>query len=166
MTRFDELCHALSAARKKYLRWRSDFIVFAEELRDNLQEYLSSPIDKVKFAPLNEPRHRDAVYSVREALFLDADTVWHLGIAITLYEMPGGVGEETHILDIQITKKTGKYLLQLAPHSQEFTVDSGERATFQPFFDFIFAELTRYYDEGLTDFLEHGENVRHIGFTH
>src|ERR1700684_4410779 len=91
MSKYQEMCEASIAARKKAIQSRDRCFKHLIFLVNGLAKYCEIPGDKITFLLWNEDRgtYREAddgmMHGVPDAAFYNkSDGYWHLGVAITL----------------------------------------------------------------------------------
>ena len=163
MTKFDELCQAYANSRKNYFNYQSSCHEFISRLIKKIIKYLEIPEEQVKVIPLHQEAKDQCDYSVTEAMHLEDDTFWHIGLLITLYAEDSLPRQP--VLIWLITKRNNDlFLVKLGPASKEFAVHPNEEQDYINFIDHLFLNIKDSFELGLQHFLEGQENTRRIGF--
>ena len=157
MSRFQDVKKAFAAARKKYDGYYSQCAYFASAFSRALIDRFEWPRELVAW----ERPGAGPVAHVEDALVLEEDTFWHLGLRLRLQ------GETAASDDIRIAlrfKKSGDhYLMELFP-GVEFEVREPTVEQFQQVLDTLFEEIAMHYDRGLDLFLENRAGKLRIPF--
>ncbi len=162
MSKFEELCKAYATSINNFSKYRDDCKEFASNLREGMSAYFQCPIE---FTSLLEEQTQP-LHTLTGLMYLGDDTFWHIGIKITLYKEPkGGLPQDTALLSILIKKIDDDYfIVKLGNIKQKFTIHNDKEDEFIDFYEFIFEQIKRHYEEGLKDFLEQNETSIKIGF--
>jgi hypothetical protein len=164
VTKFDELCQAYATSRKNYFDYRDTCRDFINRLVKKTIKYLEIPEEQCKVIPLNQEVKDQCDYSISEAMHLDKDTFWHIGIQITLYEEPDIVPRQPVLIWLMIKKNDGSFLVKLGPTSQDFMIRPNEEEDYIHFIDTVFLSIKDSFELELQHFLEGEEKTRRIGF--
>ncbi len=158
MSRFQEVKKAFSAAQKQYDGYYSQCAYFASAFSRALIERFEWPRELVAWQrPGIGP-----VAHVEDALVLEEDTFWHLGLRLKLQE---GVAPGDDLrLALRFKKAGDHYLLELFP-GVEFEVREPTAEGFRPALDALFEEITTHFDRGLDLFLENRTGKLRIPFS-
>jgi hypothetical protein len=161
-TRYQDLCHALEGARKRYSDYRSDCVFFAATFARGLTEYLGGPRDLVSFEPVGGVRLGDGPTDVTEAMHLDEDTYWHFGLRLRF--CAADKSSDALPLRVRFKKMESRYVVNLFGH-EDFELAEPSPAALAPVYDELFTSISRHYDDGLRLFLDkRGQNL-HLAFT-
>jgi hypothetical protein len=159
MSRFQDVKKAFASARKKYDGYYSQCAHFASAFSRALIDDFEWPRELVVW----ERPGAGPVAHVEDALVLEEDTFWHLGLRLRLQgQAPGNE-------DIRIAfrfKRSGDqhpYLLELFP-GVEFEVREPVIEEFQPILDALFEEIATHYERGLDLFLENRSGRLRVPF--
>jgi hypothetical protein len=147
MSRFQDVKKAYAAAEKKYDGYYSQCAYFAGAFSRTLLDSFGWPRELVSW---ERPGH-GAVARIEDALVLEADTFWHLGLLLRLEK--GAPEEEALRLAVRFKKAGDGYLLELFP-GVELDVREPSTEAFQPVLATLFDELTTHFDRGLELFLD------------
>ncbi|HTT69785.1 MAG TPA: hypothetical protein VMG32_01075 [Anaeromyxobacteraceae bacterium] len=143
MSRFQDVKRAFAAAQKRYDGYYSQCAYFAGAFSRALVDYFEWPRELVAW----ERPGAGGVAHVEDALALEEDTFWHLGLLLEL-------GEGTPLRVALRFKKAGeRYLLELFP-GVEFEVAEPTAAAFEPVLEVLHEEIAAHYERGLELFLE------------
>jgi hypothetical protein len=158
MSRFQDVKKAFGAARKKYDGYYSQCAYFASAFSRALIDRFEWPRELVVW----ERPGAGPVAHVEDALVLEEDTFWHLGLRLRLQD------ETAASDDIRIAlrfKKSGDhYLMEIFP-GVEFEVREPTVEQFQQVLDTLFEEIAMHYGRGLDLFLENRAHKLRIPFT-
>ncbi len=164
MSRFQDVKKAHAAARKKYDGYYSQCAYFAGAFSRALVDQLEWPRELVTY----ERPGFGPVARIEDALVLEADTFWHLGLTLRLQEEPGGDDELRLALRFKRTGdptgKEGRYVVELFP-GVEFDVQEPTAEAFQPVVTALQDEILLHYDRGLDLFLENRAGKLRIPFS-
>jgi hypothetical protein len=147
MSRYQDVRKAYAAARKKYDGYFSQCAYFAGAFSRALLDGFGWPRELVTW----ERPGVGAVAHVEDALVLEEDTYWHLGLSLRLSE--DAPPAEALRIALRFKRAGDRYLVELFP-GVEFDVTEPSVEAFQPVLDALFEEITTYYDRGLDLFLE------------
>ena len=161
-TRYQDLCHALESARRRYHDYRSDCGFFAATFVRGLTEYLGGPRELVSFEPVGGARAGELPPTqAADAMHLDEDTYWHL--AMQLRFVADGSADVLP-LRIRFKKIESRFVVNLFGH-EDFELAEPSPTALQPVYDELLTSIKRHYDDGLRLFLDRrGQNL-HVGFT-
>jgi hypothetical protein len=155
--RYQELCQALDDARKLFKDYRSDCVFFASQFARQLAEHLGGPRDLVSFEPLSGARQGDGPVTIEEAMHLEEDTYWHLGMRLRIAAEKGSDDIRLHVRFKKIEKL---YVVSLFGH-EDFELAEPSPAALQPIFNALFLSVKRHYQDGLRLFLDkRGQNLQ------
>ncbi len=158
MSRFQEVKKFHAEAKKKYDGYYSQCAYFAGAFSRALVDRFEWPrelvtYDRPGFGPVSH---------IEDALVLEADTYWHLGLTLRLQE-GGPPADEVH-LSPRFKRAGERYLVELFP-GVEFEVSEPTPQAFEPVLDALFTEMKAHYDRGLDLFLENRAGKLHIPFS-
>jgi hypothetical protein len=161
-TRYLELSHAYEDARKRFSDYRSDCVFFAATFARGLTEFMQGPRDLVTFEPVGGVRLGDGPVEVQEAMHLDEDTYWHIGIRMRV--SASDKASDAVPLHIRFKKIEGRYVVNLFGH-EDFELTEPTPAALQPVYEELFTSVRKHYEDGLRLFLDkRGQNL-HLPFT-
>ena len=168
MSRYEELCNIFAATRRNYLKYVQDIREFATTLIDGLINYIEiAPLD-VRFIPLTGEVKPDKNYTLFEAMHLSDDGFWKLGMIMLIYENPAPniiSPHETVLLPILMKKVSDSFLVKLGSEGDEFEIHKNKPKEFKAFYEYVFTQIKKSYQEGLQRFIEGEEGTeRKIGF--
>ena len=166
MTKYEEILKSYKTAMKRYADYRKECWRFAHKLVNGLINYLKCPKELVMFDPLNREIKEGQIFTLEGAMHLEDDTFWHLGIGINLYREPNIIQERVKLC-IMIKGSNKHFIVKLEGINKEFEIDENKPEEFKTFYDFIFKQITEFYDKGLIQFLEKDKDIttlRNIGF--
>ena len=153
MSRYQDVRKVFAAARKKYDGYYSQCAYFAGAFSRALVDRFEWPRELVTY----ERPGYGPVAHIEDALVLESDTYWHLGLALKLQESAAAGDELRFALRFKRigdpTGKEGRYLVELFP-GVEFDVTEPTAQAFAPVLDALFDEITLHYERGLDLFLE------------
>jgi hypothetical protein len=160
-TRYQALCQSLEDARKRSRDYRSDCVFFASQFVRQLTEYFGGPRDMVTFEAVGGAREGDGPVQPEEAIRLDEDTYFHMGLLVRLASEKAADELRLHVRFKKIEKL---YVINLFGH-EDFEVAEPTPTALEPVFAELFISLKRHYEDGLRLFLDkRGQNL-HLGFT-
>ena len=160
-TRYQDLCQALEEARKRARDYRSDCVFFASQFVRQLAEYLGGPRDLVTFEAVQGARLGDGPVPVEEALSLDEDTYFHVGLRVRL---AGEKAADVARLHVRFKKIEQLYVVNLFGH-EDFEVAEPSPTALEPVFAELFESMRRHYEDGLRLFLDNRGKNLHWPFT-
>ena len=157
MSRFQDVKKAFAVARKNYDGYYSQCAYFAGAFSRALIDGFGWPRELVTW----ERPGAGPVAHVEDALVLEEDTFWHLGLLLRLAE---DAGEDDALRIALRFKRAGdRYLLELFP-GVEFDVAEPTGVAFQPALDALYEEIALHYERGLELFLENRAGKLRIPF--
>ena len=157
MSRFQDVKKAYAAAQKKYDGYYSQCAYFAGAFSRALVDSFGWPRELVTWERPGE----GVVAHVEDALVLESDTFWHLGLMLRLEK--GAVEEEAVRVAVRFKRAGDGYLLELFP-GVEFEVREPTPDAFQPVLAALFDEIATHFDRGLELFLENRTGRLRIPF--
>ena len=157
MSRFQDVNKAFAAARKKYDGYYSQCAYFAGAFSRALVDVFGWPRELVTW----ERPGAGPVAHVEDALMLEEDSYWHLGLLLRLAE--DARPEDTLRIALRFKRAGDRYLLELFP-GVEFDVVEPTSAAFQPVLDALYEEIALHYERGLELFLENRAGKLRIPF--
>ena len=161
-TRYLDLSHAYEEARKGFSEYRSDCIFFAATFARGLTEYMQGPRDLVSFEPVAGVRQGDGPVDLSEAMYLDEDTYWHLGLRLRVAAHDRSVDEVP--IHLRFKKIEKRYVVNLFGH-EDFELTEPTPAALLPVYEELFVSVRKHYEDGLRLFLDkRGQNL-HMQFT-
>ncbi len=158
MSRFQEVVKAFAAAKKKYDGYYSQCAYFAGAFSRALVDGFGWPRDLVSW----ERPGAGEVERVEDALVLEGDTYWHLGLRLRLQESSAPADD----LQLKVRfKRIGDHFVLELFEGVEFEMREPTAESFQPVLDALFDEITTSYHRGLDLFLENRAGKMRIPFT-
>jgi hypothetical protein len=157
MSRFQDVKKASAAAKKKYDGYYSQCAHFASAFSRALIDDFEWPRELVAW----ERPGAGPVAHVEDALVLEEDTFWHLGLRLRF--QGAAPGSDDIRLALRFKKSGDDYLLELFP-GVEFEVREPVIEEFQPVLDALFEEIAMHYERGLELFLENRTGKLRIPF--
>lgn len=152
MSRYQDLCRSLEGARARFAGYRSECSFFAAQLTRGLMEYAGWPRELLSYELLSGPSAGEPVDKIEDALHLDDDASWHLGVRLALEEPKG---RDSILLRIRFKKLGARYVV--SPFgSEDFEVAAPTPEALLPIFETVLNAVKRHYDDGLRLFLENG----------
>jgi hypothetical protein len=158
MSRFQDVKKAFAFARKKYDGYYSQCAYFAGAFSRALVDGFGWPRELVTW----ERPGAGPVAHVEDALVLEEDSYWHLGLVLRLSEEAGP--EDALRIALRFKRAGDRYLLELFP-GVEFDVAEPTAAAFQPVLDALYEEITMHYERGLDLFLENRAGKLRLPFS-
>lgn len=150
-SRYQELCQALEHARSSFAAYHSECVLFAATLSRGFIEYSSWPRELVSFEPLT-PGAEGATTKIEDAMHLDEDAFWHVGLRLALEEPKG---RDSILLRVRFKKLETRYIISLFGF-EDFEMADPTPEALRPIYDSILNAVKRHYDYGLRLFLENG----------
>ena len=157
MSRFQDVKKAFASAKKKYDGYYSQCAYFASAFSRALIDRFEWPRELVAW----ERPGSGPVAHVEDALILEEDTFWHLGLRLRLQEQ-APASDDIRIA-LRFKKSGDHYLLELFP-GVEFEVREPTAEQFQQVLDTLFEEIATQYERGLELFLENRAGKLRIPF--
>jgi hypothetical protein len=151
-TRFQELCKSLEEARERFGAYRSECVWFAATLSRGLTEFAAWPRELVTYEPLAGPNVGQPTEKIEDALLLDENAFWHIGVRLALEEPKA---RDSILLEIRFKKLPERYLISLFG-VEDFEVREPTPEALHPIYDSILSAVKRHYDAGPRLFLENG----------
>lgn len=160
-TPFQDLCQALEEARERSRVYRSQCAFFATQFERQFAEYLGIQHDRVTFEPLSGVGAGDGPVPVQEAMQLDEDTYWHVGLRL---ELSTEKAKDSILFVLRFKKMEDLYVVNLFGH-EDFEVAEPSPTALRPIFVELYDSVKRHYQDGLRLFLDRrGQNL-HMAFT-
>lgn len=150
MSPFQELCKALENAREAFKGNRSECVWFAAQLSRGLIDHSGWPRELVSLESLTGATSGTRTENPEDAMNLEDDGFWHVGLRLTLEEPKG---RDSILLRIRLKKLEKRYIISLF-ESEDFEVAEPKPEALQPIYDAILNAVKRHYDHGLRLFLE------------
>jgi hypothetical protein len=151
-SRYQDLCKSLEDARGRFAGYRSECVLFAATLSRGLAEYSGWPRELVGYEQLSGPAAGQPTQKIEDAMHLDEDAFWHVGLRLALEEPKG---RDSILLRIRFKKLETRYIISLFGF-EDFEVSAPTPEALQPIYDSILNAVKRHYDYGLRLFLENG----------
>ena len=158
MSRFQDVKKAATEAKKKYDGYYSQCAYFAGAFSRALVDRFEWPRELVRY----ERPGFGPVSRIEDALVLEADTFWHLGMVLRLHDEASPADEIR--LALRFKRAGDRYLVELFP-GVEFDVREPTAGEFEPVLDLLFTEIKTHYDRGLDLFLENRAGKLHLPFS-
>ncbi len=160
-TPYQDLCQSLEDARERSRVYRSQCAFFASQFERQLAEYLGASRDRVSFEPLQGAREGGGPVTAQEAMYLEEDTYWHLGLRLRLSSQKA---TDSILFHVRFKKMEERYVVNLFGH-EDFELAEPSPAALHPVFTELHESLKRHYEDGLRLFLDkRGQNL-HLPFT-
>ena len=164
MSRFQDVKKVFAAAKKKYDGYYSQCAYFAGAFSRALVDRFEWPRELVTY----ERPGFGPVSRIEDALVLEADTYWHLGLTLKLQHDAPPADDLRVALRFKRTGdptgKEGRYLMEIFP-GVEFDVREPTAEAFEPVLAVLFDEIALHYDRGLDLFLENRAGKLRIPFS-
>ncbi len=164
MSKYKELCHVYSVARKNYFDYWDECADFIAELVSGLKKYMEIPKENIRYAPLKEKPEFGKMYKVKETMHLEQDTYWYTGIMLTLCGELDDQPEETIILPFLVKKIDSVFSVKLGQDSDEFQIDIKDEKSCNDFYGVVYDQINNSYNNRLQKFLSEAVTERRIGF--
>jgi hypothetical protein len=164
MSKFEELCSALKKYRQDWSNYRAEGKHFCMIMIDKYIKYLGIQHDKIDFVPLDKEPEPNKRYVITDAVHIDSDTFFHLGVRIILHEGDRQNRQERLLIKFMFKKiGNGKFLVKIDEIDPIYTINADNEDDFKTFFDFLQSQILEYYDDGLEIFL--AQSKPRIGFS-
>jgi hypothetical protein len=154
VSRFQELCQSLEAARERLAAYRSECVLFAATLSRGLMEYAGWPRELVYYEPVTEAGGAPT-QAIEDAMHLDGDAFWQFGLRLALEEPSAGKERDSIRLRVRFKKLETRYIVSLFG-AEDYEVPAPTPEALRPIYDAILNAIGRHYDYGLRLFLENG----------
>src|SRR5207248_11791401 len=112
MSRFDEMCDALRAARNDWTEFERRSFSNMGLLVDGFIKYCEIPKGHFEFRRLNEEPKSGTLYSLPGAMHFGKDDYWHLGLIVTLFTAPNELPQQRVLIELCLTEKGGKTVVR------------------------------------------------------
>jgi hypothetical protein len=156
-TPYQDLCQSLDEARERSRVYRSQCAFFATQFERQFAEYLGAPPDRISFEPLQGARTGDGPLPVQEAMQLDEDTYWHVGLRLGLSSEKA---TDSILFHMRFKKMEDLYVVNLFGH-EDFELAEPSPTALRPIFAELYEALNRHYHDGLRLFLDkRGQNLQ------
>jgi hypothetical protein len=164
MSKFEDMCAAYADSRNKFFSYRKRCQSHMSALVSGFIEYCKIPPDQVLFLPCDHEPKENSRYSLPGAMHLDEDTYWYLGVQITLYEKPNIFPHQPILLILCVKDINGDLFVKIGRDSQTQQLNLSDESERSSFYDQLVGIITRYFKEGLQQFLETEAKLKRIGF--
>lgn len=151
-SRYQDLCHSLEQAREEFAGYRSKCVLFAATLTRGFMEYSGWPREQLTFEPTEPGVDADQTNTIEDAMRLDKDAYWAVGLRLHL-EAPKG--RDSILLGIRFKRLETRYIVSLFG-MEDFEIPEPNPEALQPIHESILNAVRRHYDYGLRLFLENG----------
>lgn len=160
-TPYQDLCQSLEEARERSRVYRSQCAFFATQFERQFAEYLGIQHDRITFEPLTGAGTGDGPVPVQEAMQLDEDTYWHVGLRLVLASEKA---KDSILFHLRFKKMEELYVVNLFGH-EDFELTEPTPAALQPVYEELFTSVRKHYEDGLRLFLDkRGQNL-HLPFS-
>ena len=154
-SRYQELCHSLEQAREGFAAYRSTSVLFAATLTRGFMEYSGWPREQVTYEsiePLDAGAEADQTATIEDAIRLDKDAYWAVGLRLHL-EVPKG--RDSILVSVRFKALETRIIVSLFG-MEDFEMAEPTPEGLQPVHESILNAVRRHYDYGLRLFLENG----------
>ncbi len=164
-TPYQDLSQSLEEARERARVYRSQCAFFATQFERQFAEYLGIQPGRITFEPMRGARAGDGPVPVQEAMQLDEDTYWHVGLRLRI---DGEKAKDSILFHLRFKKMGDRaddlYVVNLFGH-EDFEVTEPSPSALRPIFVELYDSVKRHYADGLRLFLDkRGQNL-HMAFT-
>ncbi|WP_242340226.1 MULTISPECIES: hypothetical protein [unclassified Anaeromyxobacter] len=150
--RYQQLCQTLEDARSRFAAYHSECVLFAATLSRGLIEYAGWPRELVTYEPLPGDVPAAPTHRIEDAMHLDADAFWHVGLRLAIEEPRA---RDSILLRVRFKKLDTRYIVSLFGF-EDFEVAAPTPEQLQPIYESILNAVKRHYEYGLRLFLENG----------
>ncbi len=150
--RYQQLCQTLEDARSRFAAYRSECVLFAATLSRGFMEYAGWPRELVTYEPLPGDAPEAPTHRIEDAMHLDADAFWHVGLRLAIEEPRA---RDSILLRVRFKKLDTRYIVSLFGF-EDFEVAAPTPEQLQPIYESILNAVKRHYEYGLRLFLENG----------
>ncbi len=165
MSKYKDLCKIYTDSRMKFSRNQDDCHQFLEKLVQGLIDYFNIPKDKIKLFPVIGEPDTSINYSVREAMRLNQDKFWHIGVEVTLICQTCATDPVQPILiNLGVIKKGQYFLLKTGSGEEPLTVSEIKDEKLKIFYDGLFKDIQDLLGKSANTLLEKEHTVCKIGF--
>lgn len=151
-SRYQQLCQSLENARSQFAAYRSECVLFAATLSRGLIDHAGWPRELVTYEPLPGDAPAAPTHRIEDAMHLDADAFWHVGLRLAIEEPRA---RDSILLRVRFKKLDTRYIVSLFGF-EDFEVSSPTPEQLHPVYESILNAVRRHYDYGLRLFLENG----------
>ncbi|WP_242392981.1 hypothetical protein [Anaeromyxobacter oryzisoli] len=151
-SRYQDLCESLETARSRFAAYRSECVLFAATLSRGLVDHASWPRELISYEPLGGATPGEPTEKIEDAMHLDEDGFWHVGLRLAL-EVPKG--RDSILLRVRFKKLETRYIISLFGF-EDFEVAAPTPEALEPIYESVLNALKRHYEYGLRLFLENG----------
>ncbi|MBU2840921.1 hypothetical protein HF670_15600 [Acidithiobacillus thiooxidans] len=164
MTKFLDLCNSYKISRETYFKYRDRSFLFARELIRRYADYLGIPEEQLRLVPLNEEPNPNKTYSLFDAIHLNDDSFWHLGLQITIFTAPNQYPRQTLLITFLFKETDSGFRILISEDDPGHIINTGNESEFLAFFDFLQDTIQQNFETGLQRFLDTSAPLRTIGF--
>ena len=167
MSRFDDLCASYRQIQQQFVEYREACFTLANELTGGLAAYLEAPEDVVALFARHGQFAGKKVAGPAAAFELGADTYWHFGLVIDVYQEEGLFPYHNVGFDLKLKKLPEKFLLHInnAPAFEIAAVDRRARvAGLTGVFEHLHADIRTRYAAAFAGFFTEGDPAARFGF--
>jgi hypothetical protein len=151
-SRYQQLCQTLENARSQFAAYRSECVLFAATLSRGLIDHAGWPRELVTYEPLPGDAPAAPTHRIEDAMHLDADAFWHVGLRLAIEEPRA---RDSILLRVRFKKLDTRYIVSLFGF-EDFEVASPTPEQLHPIYESILNAVRRHYEYGLRLFLENG----------
>jgi hypothetical protein len=163
MSKFEEICHVYSGARRAFREYEETCQNFARDIVYGMVDYFEWPHDQeITYIPLGEeisPNNR--FYALAGAMRMDDESFWHFGVELTVHE-PGGSYPTPFLLTFFIKKVGPHFIVKLGPKGREIRIHEDRRGDLSPFYEAVFAQIVEFFSKRYQEALTRRE--KELGF--
>jgi hypothetical protein len=152
ISRYQQLCQTLEDARSQFAAYRSECVLFAATLSRGLIDHAGWPRELVTYEPLPGDAPAAPTHRIEDAMHLDADAFWHVGLRLAIEEPRA---RDSILLRLRFKKLDTRYIVSLFGF-EDFEVAAPTPEHLQPIYESILNAVRRHYEYGLRLFLENG----------
>lgn len=165
MSKYKDLCEIYTDSRLKFSQRQNDCQQFLEKLVQGLIDAFDIPKDKIRLFPVIGNPDKSVNYSIKEAMRLNQDKFWHIGLEVTLVCNTCATDPVQPIMiNLGVIKEGGFFLLKTDPGEEPFKVSEKSSEKLKNFYDELFERIKEVLGESSNKLLEKEHTVCKIGF--
>mgnify|MGYP000205930828 CR=1 FL=1 len=131
-TKFKELCMAYAKAQGDFTNFKKKNYEFSKEMVTKLKQYFKIPDSQFSLFRIDEKNDFKLVHpAVSNAITLRPDSMWQLGIGLTVCTSPENYPQELIMIHILIRNDVeGHFYLKYGSNEEEHKVENSEKLIF------------------------------------
>lgn len=146
MSKFEEISQTYRQSRRAFLDYEKECQNFARDLVFGMVDYFEWPTDQeINYIPLGEELDpNNKFYALAGAMRMDAESFWHFGVELTIYE-PGGSYPTPFILSFFIKKVGSNFIVKLGPKGRQIKIPEEQQNSLAPFYNAVFVQIVEFF---------------------